>query len=316
MNAVALNSADVENVLSKDNLVSERYDHIITRFDPEHGIVWCQWNPQPRACFTPELLRDIKKFQEATEIKVNNEIIRNGTSSIEYFVLTSNIENVYSFGGDLALFSKAILNKDREMLTNYIRLCFDTLYWFVGHNLPITTISLIQGTAFGAGFEAALACDVRIAKKSAQMGFPEVLFNMFPGMGAYSFLVRKIGEIQTEKMILNGKPYVTDELYQMGIIDVLAENDDMETSLLGYVKEHKKYKNTHRSIMKVRKRVNPINREELIDVANIWVDAAMQLSVKDIRIMERLVKAQYRKNTTPTSDDATLQRGQTALSVV
>ena len=50
-------------------------------------------------------------------------------------------------------------------------------------DLPFTTISLVQGDALGGGFEAALAGDVVIAEKSAQFGFPEVMFNLFPGNG-------------------------------------------------------------------------------------------------------------------------------------
>ena len=53
-------------------------------------------------------------------------------------------------------------------------------------NLPFTTISLVQGDALGGGFEAALCGDIIIAEKQARFGFPEVLFNLFPGMGAYN----------------------------------------------------------------------------------------------------------------------------------
>src|SRR3972149_4441233 len=57
----------------------------------------------------------------------------------------------------------------------------------------LTTISLVQGDALGGGFETALSSDVIIAEQSAAMGLPEVLFNLFPGMGAYSLLTRRIG---------------------------------------------------------------------------------------------------------------------------
>ena len=52
----------------------------------------------------------------------------------------------------------------------------------------------MQGECLGGGFEAALSSDVIVAEKSARFGFPEILFNLFPGMGAYSFLERKIGQ--------------------------------------------------------------------------------------------------------------------------
>ena len=57
----------------------------------------------------------------------------------------------------------------------------------------MTTIALLEGDALGGGFESALSCDVVIAEKHVKAGFPEVLFNMFPGMGGLSFLSRRVG---------------------------------------------------------------------------------------------------------------------------
>ena len=52
------------------------------------------------------------------------------------------------------------------------------------------TVALIQGDAIGGGFEAMLTNDVVIAERTAKFGLPEILFNLFPGMGAHSFLKR------------------------------------------------------------------------------------------------------------------------------
>ena len=51
-------------------------------------------------------------------------------------------------------------------------------------NLPMVTIALVQGDALGGGFECALAHDLIIAERSAKLGLPEVLVNLFPGIGA------------------------------------------------------------------------------------------------------------------------------------
>ena len=52
---------------------------------------------------------------------------------------------------------------------------------------PLITIALVQGDALGGGFECALSFDVLIAERSAKMGLPEVLFNLFPGMELTAF---------------------------------------------------------------------------------------------------------------------------------
>ena len=64
----------------------------------------------------------------------------------------------------------------------------------------------------GGGFEHALTNDVIIAERGSRMGLPEVLFNMFPGMGAYSFLDRKIGQKLAEEVISSGKVYSAEEM--------------------------------------------------------------------------------------------------------
>ena len=71
--------------------------------------------------------------------------------------------------------------------------------------MPLTTITLVQGDALGGGFEAAISSNVVIAEKSAKFGLPEVLFNLIPGMGAYSFLVRRTSPDLAEKIIMSGE---------------------------------------------------------------------------------------------------------------
>src|SRR4030095_985412 len=114
-------------------------------------------------------------------------------------------------------------------LLTYGRACIDVLYRnYVGHDLPVTTVSLVQGECLGGGFEAALSSDVIVAEKSARFGFPEILFNLFPGMGAYSFLDRKIGQKGAEELLTSGKIYSADEMFDKGVIDMVVEDGQGE----------------------------------------------------------------------------------------
>lgn len=159
-------------------------------------------------------------------------------------------------------------------------------------DLPITTVSLVQGQALGGGFEIALSCDVIIAERSSQMGFPEILFNLFPGMGAYNLLTRRIGSALAERIILSGRTYSASELYDMGVIDVLAEDGAGVQATEDYLNSHNQSHNTIRSIKKIRQLVHPITLQGLYDVVDIWVEAAMDLSLKDLSKMERLLHLQ------------------------
>ena len=273
--------------------LNQFYKQLITDYQEDLGIMWCYANPSPRPCFTPGLLQDLKRFLNNIAARCGREDLPNGLSGIRYLVLGSYKPGVFSLGGDLQLFIDAITAQDRELLTEYMELSIDVLYkTYTNLDTPLTTVALIRGNALGAGFEGALSCDYLVAEEGVQLGFPEVLFNMFPGMGAYSFLSRRINQVTVEKMILSGRVYSSDELHEMGIIDVLAKKGEGVESALDLVKQHEKNGNSRKSLLQVRRRVNPVTHQELIDIGNIWVDAALSLSDREIKIMRRLIRSQ------------------------
>ena len=153
-------------------------------------------------------------------------------------------------------------------------------------------IALVQGQSLGGGFEMALSCDVIVAERSAEMGFPEILFNLFPGMGAYNLLARRIGASLAERMILSGKTYHAEELYEMGVIDVLAEDGEGVEATNRYLNSHNCSHNTVQAMKKIRQIVHPITQQELIDIVDIWVESALDLSIKDLTKMDRLLHIQ------------------------
>jgi DSF synthase len=131
-----------------------------------------------------------------------------------------------------------------------------------------------------------------IAEESARMGFPEVLFNLFPGMGAYSFLQRKVGRRITEELITSGNTYTAKQLYDMGVVDVVTPDGTGDAAVYGYVRKHFKAGNGRRAFERVRRDFEAVTRDELEHVTAIWVDAAMKLTERDLKMMDRLVRAQ------------------------
>ncbi len=99
----------------------------------------------------------------------------------------------------------------------------------------MTTIALVKGNAMGGDMEAALSANVLVTEKLVKMGLPEVMFNIFPGMGAYQFLNRRLSPVAAEKMILSGKTYTAEDLYEMGVIDVLADEGKGEQAVKDYI---------------------------------------------------------------------------------
>ena len=218
-----------------------------------------------------------------------------GVSDIKFIVFGSYKPGIFSLGGDLAFFTECIAQGDSCRLSKYMRLSIEVMYSiFTNMNIPITTISLIRGNALGAGFEGALSCDYVVVEEDIQMGFPEVLFNMFPGMGAYSFLARRIDPVRVERMILSGRIYTANELYEFGLIDVVAENNTGKYEVEKFIKKHGKTSNTRKAILKTRNLINPVGFDELLTVGEMWVESAMSLTERELKTMRRLIKSQDR----------------------
>jgi DSF synthase len=270
-----------------------------TRFDVEQGVYWGFMNARPRACFSPQLLVELRTFVDSL-LNSSGQLTQSGqTARVRYAVIASKTPGVFSLGGDLALFRSAILRRDRDQLLHYGRQCVDNLFpWHRNCDLPLTTISLVQGEALGGGFECALASSVLIAEESARMGFPEILFNLFPGMGAYSYLSRKVGRRITEELITSGAVYSARQLYDMGVVDVITADGTGEAAVYGYIKKHARSGNGRRALDQVRNELQPVTREELIRVVEIWADAALRLEDRDLKMMDRLVRAQERSAAT------------------
>jgi len=275
--------------------LTQFYDQLITDFDEEIGVMWCYMNPYPRPCFTSQLLNDLSRFLQFIRNKVSSDVRSKGSSKIKYVVFGSFRPGVFSLGGDLSLFTECINNSDKERLSDYMRLSIEVMYSIYSNmDVPVVTISLIRGNALGAGFEGALSCDYIVSEKSVQLGFPEVLFNMFPGMGAYSFLARRLDPARVERMILSGKIYSAEELYDMALIDSISEDEDGVEEVERFIKKLEKSRNTRSAIREIRNRVNPVTFEEMLDIGEIWVKSAMALSSHEIKVMQRLVRAQDR----------------------
>lgn len=274
------------------NKPNNSYTQFSTRYDSESGAIWCCMQPEPRPCISNRLIDELEHLQNQLTDTYKNQ--QAGTTwPFRHLVLASKIPHIYNLGGDLALFKQYIENREEKKLRDYAYKCISLLHRNIENlDLPITVVSLIQGQALGGGFEIALSCDVIVAERSAQIGFPEILFNLFPGMGAYNLLTRRIGSALAERIILSGKTYSAEELYEMGVIDVLAEDGNGIQATEDYLNSHNQSHNTIRSIKKIRQMVHPVTRQQLYDIVDIWVEAAMDLSKKDLAKMERLLHLQ------------------------
>jgi DSF synthase len=247
--------------------------------------------PPGKPIVTNPLLTDLKTMHRELPA-----ILDNTERPIEYYVFASRVAGIYSLGGDLAFFAESVRTGNRSAIRAYAHACIDVVWQHViAFDRPLITVALVQGDALGGGFETALSCDLIVAEKSAKMGLPEVLFNLFPGMGAYSFLTRRVGPAEAHRLVTSGTVYTAEQLHAMGIVDVLVEDGEGVYGLRDYVKRGARRSNALRSSLRARKRVHPISESELRDIVDIWVDAVFTLTDADLRRMARLTEAQDRR---------------------
>jgi len=90
-------------------------------------------------------------------------------------------------------------------------------------DLPVASIALVNGYAFGGGLELALACTFRLASKNAKFGLPEIKLGLIPGYGGTQRLPRLIGDSRALEMIMTGRTVDADEALHLGLINRVAE---------------------------------------------------------------------------------------------
>ena len=286
----------VANALSETSIRNNgTYSQLDHNYDATTKSLWFFMKATPRPCYSQRLLSELLSLVE--NLKIENH----RSQSIEYMVAASGVPGIFNLGGDLDTFRKYIQTGAREELRNYAYNCVDLVYQnSLGFGQDVTTIALVQGQAMGGGFEAALSAHVLVAEESAKMGFPEILFNLFPGMGAHCFLSRRIQPGLADRMIRSGRSYTAVELYEMGIVDVLAKDGEGVVEVNKFIKQHQKRRNGNLAMQRARQSLNPVTLRELQEITEIWVDAALQLDERSLRTMERLINAQNDKPVTCT----------------
>lgn len=297
LRAVSTFEAQPTNTQAQGTPYGKQGTQFSTEFDADSGTIWGYFTPRGNACFSLGLLKDIRTHDSALETNAGHVNFEGAMHKANYYVLGSRAPQVFNLGGDLALFVLLIKSRDREALAHYAKLCIDNLYPRMKDFFcpTLTTISLVQGDALGGGFECALASDVIVAERSAQMGLPEILFNLFPGMGAYSLLARRIGMRAAEDLIVSGRILSAEALHQMGVIDVLAEDGQGESAVREWIRKNGKRRNGLQAVHRARQFVQPVTREELDAITDTWVDAALRLEDRDLKMMGRIVRAQMRR---------------------
>lgn len=260
---------------------------ITAYYEEGRNILWMMMHGHPRPCFNLDLLKETESLKTAVD--------KSGLQ-VDFWVTGSSVPNLYNVGGDLAYFAESIRGGKREALRSYAHECVDAIFSAVsGFKCGAITIAMIEGTAMGGGYEAALAHDFVVAQKDAKMGFPEIAFNLFPGMGAYSLVARKANRAVAEELISTGESHSGEWHHQVGLVDQVFDQGLAFQTTRTFIDTLRPKLNGIKAMLRTRRRVFPLDHRELIDITNDWAESAFLLEEKDLAYMERLVMLQNRR---------------------
>ncbi len=263
-------------------------EQLEVNWDEQAGAIWSFMRPRGRASYNLDLLDDIHALQRGIVATFEGR-----PDELRYMVAGSRAPGVFSLGGDLHHFLDRIRHRDRQALVAYGESCVRVLHRFLNAlDLPMITIGLAQGDALGGGFESLLSFNVIIAERGAKFGFPESMFGLFPGMGAYSLVSRRVGAAFAEEMMLTGRIYSADEMKEVGLVHMVVEPGRGIEAARDFIQKNKRRHVGGRAVYKVGHVVNPVTLEELDAIVQIWADACLELRERDLKIMQRLITAQ------------------------
>lgn len=261
-------------------------NNLRVKIDEEYKILWVGIDLQDKLCYSISFLDNLTHVKELIVYLIKKE-------NIKYVCAYSLNKGVWNLGGDLEYFVSCIRNNNKKALKEYAYKCIDLVYNYnSNYEMDVISACIVQGNAYGGGFESALSGNYIIAEESARFSFPEVIFGTFPGMGAYSFLTKKVGFNKANEIINSNKTYTSKEIFDMGIIDKVCE-DGMGVAQMNMDiikgKLNELNNNPFKNIC------NKVSKQELLDVVDVWIDKAFNLSETNLNRMIKIANFQKRK---------------------
>lgn len=271
-----------------------RFETLDIEHHPETASIWMNYRADAPQCYTLNMLVELLQLRDSLRALVDSG--RTEAFPFRYLVMAAKREEVFSLGGDLETFAAAIRRQDLSTLVTYAHACVDLVYSYSQSlDLPIVTLCAAHGQCLGGALEAALAFDFIIAEEDTVFGLPEVAFNTFPGMGAVTMLTRRVGSALTQQIIMSGQTYTGREMFELEVVDQITPPKTVRAAAIEWMREpdDKKWRR-RRAIAEARRRSHPITHDELIRITELWAECSARIEERDLRHMERLVRAQRR----------------------
>jgi enoyl-CoA hydratase/carnithine racemase len=141
--------------------------------------------------------------------------------NVHCIVITAEGEKAFSSGADINALS-TLTSQEAERFSKLGQKTFGKM-----ERMSKPVIAAINGSVYGGGLELALACDIRLAAKHAQMGFTEINFGLIPAWGGIQRLVPLVGLAKAKELVMLGKKLKADEALRIGLVHKVVEYSEL-----------------------------------------------------------------------------------------
>lgn len=145
----------------------------------------------------------------------------NSNEELSVVVITGEGEKAFVAGADIGEMSGLTSLQGEK----FMRKGQETLSMI--ENLDKIVIAAVNGFALGGGCELAMACDIRLAAKSAKIGQPEVSLGIIPGFGGTQRLARLVGRGKAKQLIFSGDHITAEEAHRIGLVDEVYDSEEL-----------------------------------------------------------------------------------------
>lgn len=219
--AETLKAGKLKEMLGGDESGKREFKTIKIVKDPETKVTKLVLNrPERLNAISPEMLEEL---DEAITLLWNDEDTR-------VIVVTGAGDRAFSAGADLTAMTASVfefLERTRKGERIFRRLS----------EIPKPVIAAINGYALGGGLEIAMSCDIRLAKKSAIIGLPEVTLGLIPGWSGSQRLVKLVGISRAMQLALTGERITAEEAERYGLINKVFDDDSFEEEVMKYARD-------------------------------------------------------------------------------
>jgi len=175
---------------------------------------------------SPQVIEDLGKVWKQVKDRSSGE----GAGPVRALVIASSNPFLFSAGADIKAFTSMDASSGERLIH-----AAHALFRELGSE-GIATIAAVNGLAFGGGCELAMACDVRIAARSATFGQPEIKLGIIPGFGGTQRLPRLVGENKALEMNLSGDPILAEEAFELGLVNRMVEDHELLDTALAWAR--------------------------------------------------------------------------------